>query len=38
MNHAKVIYLLNKKQQFNRWTKEQNKSVADLKKTKECIV
>jgi len=38
MNNAKIIYLLDKKQQFNRWIKEQNKSVADLKKKKECIV
>lgn len=38
MNHAKIIYLINKKQQLTRWIKEQNKSVTDLKKNKECIV
>ncbi len=38
MNNAKIIYLLDKKQQLNRWTKEQNKSVADLKKSKDCVV
>ena len=38
MNNAKIIYLLDRKQQLNRWIKEQNKSVADLKKKKECVV
>jgi hypothetical protein len=38
MSPAKLIYFAVKKKQLNRWVKEQNKSVADLKNNKECVV